>query len=441
MANDRRELWIMFGIIAATVAYSRLLRAPCDDAYIFYVYANNWLAGNGPTFNGARVEGFTSPLWLLLLTAAGFVKIPLPVAGEVLGTFSGLLALLATHRLARAAGLAGVWALLPVGLLAASGDFVFYMASGLALPLFTAFVAWSTAAVLEAPPAHTLRSPRFAALVAGMILTRPEGALVAALLYGYGWVATRSPRLVLAAGVRTLALLLPVLALKAWYYGYPLPNTYYAKSGAGFANVAHGLRYLGAAVPRHLPLLLLLLPAALDRSRTRAASPARPLPFLFASTAVWLASIALQGGDNMVGARVVVPALPWLCVGLVALAGAAKPAATFVAVGIASAGMVLGYARTESVRIHAEGWRADAVVREAAGRYLGKHFPPDTLVALNPAGSIPFYSELPTIDMLGLNDEHIAHRGARNRKQRFGHQAGDGAYVLSRRPDVILLGS
>jgi hypothetical protein len=43
--------------------------------------------------------------------------------------------------------------------------------------------------------------------------------------------------------------------------------------------------------------------------------------------------------------------------------------------------------------------------------------------------------------MLGLNDEFIAHHGKRDRSRRFGHQAGDGEYVLSRRPDVIVFGS
>jgi len=41
-----------------------------DDAFIFFRYADNLLAGLGPVFNaGERVEGFTSPLWLLLLAA------------------------------------------------------------------------------------------------------------------------------------------------------------------------------------------------------------------------------------------------------------------------------------------------------------------------------------------------------------------------------------
>ena len=73
--------------------------------------------------------------------------------------------------------------------------------------------------------------------------------------------------------------------------------------------------------------------------------------------------------------------------------------------------------------------------------HLQQHFPADTLVALNAAGMIPFYTGFPTVDMMGLNDPFIAHRGQRDRSLPPGHQAGDGDYVLSRNPDVIVFGS
>jgi hypothetical protein len=59
-------------------------------------------------------------------------------------------------------------------------------------------------------------------------------------------------------------------------------------------------------------------------------------------------------------------------------------------------------------------------------------------VALNPAGIIPYYSQLPTIDMLGLNNVYIAHAGKRDYSLWYAHQAGDGAYVLSQKPNIII---
>lgn len=42
--------------------------------------------------------------------------------------------------------------------------------------------------------------------------------------------------------------------------------------------------------------------------------------------------------------------------------------------------------------------------------------------------------------MLGLNDVHIAHNGKRDYDLWYAHQAGDGEYVLSREPDIIIFG-
>jgi hypothetical protein len=65
--------------------------------------------------------------------------------------------------------------------------------------------------------------------------------------------------------------------------------------------------------------------------------------------------------------------------------------------------------------------------------------PPKSLVATNAAGALPYWSDLPVIDMLGLTDRHIARRPADSGRW-IGHERGDGAYVLSRQPDIIIFG-
>ena len=102
------------------------------------------------------------------------------------------------------------------------------------------------------------------------------------------------------------------------------------------------------------------------------------------------------------------------------------------------------------------------------GLHMKRNWPADALIACNTAGSTPYYSELATIDMLGLNDYKIAQRpvsydvdvslsdlltssGRSAFVQRVtkkyhpwqlmpGHGKGDGAYVLSRKPDYIIIG-
>jgi hypothetical protein len=74
------------------------------------------------------------------------------------------------------------------------------------------------------------------------------------------------------------------------------------------------------------------------------------------------------------------------------------------------------------------------------GEWLRTTFEPGTVIATNAAGIVPYVSKLPTIDMLGLNDEHIAHRDITLGKVTLGHEKHDARYVLERRPDIILLG-
>jgi arabinofuranosyltransferase len=63
------------------------------------------------------------------------------------------------------------------------------------------------------------------------------------------------------------------------------------------------------------------------------------------------------------------------------------------------------------------------------------------LLAVTAAGCLPYWSGFPSLDMIGLNDHHIARRRPPNMgRGLIGHEMGDGAYVLDRRPDIIVFG-
>jgi hypothetical protein len=77
-----------------------------------------------------------------------------------------------------------------------------------------------------------------------------------------------------------------------------------------------------------------------------------------------------------------------------------------------------------------------------AGKWLNRNTTTNTMVASSPIGAVAYYSKRPIIDMLGLADKHIARRILPGvGKGRPGHEKGDGAYVLSRKPDIILMGA
>jgi hypothetical protein len=74
------------------------------------------------------------------------------------------------------------------------------------------------------------------------------------------------------------------------------------------------------------------------------------------------------------------------------------------------------------------------------GRRLYHILPPDTRIGCGSTGAIGYYTDMPIIDILGLTEAHIARRGNIVASQP-GHMKTDGAYVLSRRPDLLLLGN
>jgi hypothetical protein len=69
------------------------------------------------------------------------------------------------------------------------------------------------------------------------------------------------------------------------------------------------------------------------------------------------------------------------------------------------------------------------------GKHLAQERYAGRLLAVDAAGKVPFYSGLRAVDMLGLNDEHIAHLPTGFFEA--GHNKYDADYVLSRRPDLV----
>jgi hypothetical protein len=98
-----------------------------------------------------------------------------------------------------------------------------------------------------------------------------------------------------------------------------------------------------------------------------------------------------------------------------------------------------------SQRTQSEWMRVAAVGRINAdyfevGEWLHTNLPRNTLLAVNAAGIVPYVSGLRTLDMLGLNDVHIAHHRQALGLGAIGHEKHDAKYVLSRQPGAILLG-
>jgi hypothetical protein len=215
-----------------------------DDTFMTLRYARNFLDHGVLSFNvDDRVDGFTSPGWAFLLTA----MLALGADGESgmlhASVVCGWLAVLAAIGLARRLGSSWGWAIAVAGVgpLSTTG-FLVWSASGME----TAFAALTAClALIGASRAHYERPRLSTWLIATALVVcataRPENAMLTALVLLHVGVQVTRDRL-RSLGERSRALVPFVLAgavllvLFFWhwsYYGYPLPNTFYAKIGSG----------------------------------------------------------------------------------------------------------------------------------------------------------------------------------------------------------------
>jgi arabinofuranosyltransferase len=436
-----------------------------DDAYISFRYALNAARGYGLTFNVGerRVEGYTNFLWTVMLIPALRLKLPIHVASMVLGLLWALGSIFLLNRSA-AHTLEARW-LGPVAalLLAADGSFALWSVGGLESPLFAALVlAGALAYVREMrDPARVPVSGAWFALAA---MTRPEGLLVYGLT-GLHQVATRlfrERKLATRQDWQRLGLFAliwaPWFAFRWRYYGYPLPNTFYAKVTLddSVAQRARGLAYVGTFIRIHLgyaPLAVALLPLLRRRWRLWAS-------YLVLVVVAYGAYVAYVGGDWSVG-RFFVPLMPLfytLLAGglivagewLVKLASRWRTIPKRLERGIAAAviaALCVGLFFQSSLNgekalfLDRFDARLAGQARTAMGKWLADHMPPDTYIAVDAAGQIPYYSDLKALDLYGLNDLNIAHRQVQDMgKGTPGHEKMDMDYVIYvAQPDYIII--
>jgi hypothetical protein len=177
------------------------------------------------------------------------------------------------------------------------------------------------------------------------------------------------------------------------------------------------------------------------------------LAVAFVLWGVWFVYLMLIGGDYEPTARFVMPVLALLLLSfqealrsLVLLVRARAPAAGAAAVILLLAGGIACLVQSEQrhlILIQSRGWphvrKQHHEDLRGVGEWLHANTPPGTLVAVSSIGALPYFADRPVLDMMGLTEPRIGRmRMATMGQGPAGHEKGDGAYVLSRRPDVIL---
>jgi arabinofuranosyltransferase len=445
-ATGRASLpgFLLFAALLLLAAHALLfIDYTVDDAYISWRYARSIAEGAGPVYDpGERIEGFSNPLYTLLLVPAARL-LPgdnlLPLAARALGFLAALGTLLLMARWPRVDGPGGATALL---LTATSTSFALWAVGGLETPLYALALAAAFLATVSRPE-RTRGFVTTGLLLAAVALSRPEGIVPAGALLLVRLLDPATRRHRKGHVVVAVAFALPVVAYLAFrlaYYGDWVPNTYYAKKLALDEAWRRGSWYLVSFVHHNGgKWLYAAAPLAfLDRER-------RPLALVAALLlAAYLPYVVWAGGDWMDQHRFVAPVVPfvYLLVGLgwgVVIDGAARLlarwpggfAATSVrALGVLVVWLLLLRPTIELTRrqIDDGGYVNAAPYYVRMGRLVGHLADRDWTTATHDIGAVGWYGRTRVVDLLGLVDADLAK----------GRVDGD-ALLARERPDLVLL--
>jgi arabinofuranosyltransferase len=277
----------------------------CDDAYITFRTIDNFISGYRPTWNiNERVQAFTHPLWMLLLSFFYYLTREIYLTSIFLSLAISLaVVVIFAARVSKST----LGAVLGIAVLGLSNAFVDYSTSGLENPLthLILVIFFALYCSGKKPTARRLFWASFLVSLAGV--NRPDTLLlyVLPLLYLL-WELPDKRRglLVLALGQTPLLIW---LAFSTVYYGFPFPNTAYAKLGHGVPDskiLRQGFYYLLNSWQRDPITLTAIITGILVTGFRRNKSTAVGLGIV-----LYLLYVVKIGGDFMSGRFLSAPLL------------------------------------------------------------------------------------------------------------------------------------
>ncbi len=243
---------IFFIVIAALLLVLLIIHISkyfflCDDAFISFRYAKNFANGLGLVFNpGERVEGYTNFLWVIILSffsllgiapdqSANILSICLSISLFALFCFFNW-KIFATRKY-------DYFVLLGPLFVASNRTYAVWSTSGLETALFSILIFGSVIMLVRS--LDDTRYLRLSAILFSLAaLTRPEGILLFASFFGFYFLLTKKDKPAITSIARAALIFVCIIGahfiFRYLYYGYPLPNTYYAKvTGGWFASRRH----------------------------------------------------------------------------------------------------------------------------------------------------------------------------------------------------------
>jgi hypothetical protein len=441
----RSVLWSLLTVLAGSLLVWWLLGRPAtgiDDADIFLVYARHFADGHGFVYNmgGERVEGFTSLLWVLICAAlfrvTDQIEVALYLVNVLIGTATVWICL---RRVRRPVVFLLVLAAVPAWFAWCQ---VTLMESG----LWCALLTLSVLAVVDR------RIGRLSLILPLLVIARPESMLWGCwliLMLGVrvgssdGW--RRGLRVSIVPALTFFTALLGLVAFRMAYFGYPVPNTYYAKVSPNLgANLQNGAGYLFEYLSLNPAVLLLAVAAGwiLIQSMVKRTAGQQSSAVIALCLLPGIFIPVLVGGDHFGGSRFYQPIWPLLCLLVVEAWPEQKsriaPKRAYAVLLIL---LVCGWGLFPFTSRLAHEFR---IAREgrATGQALSVMFGDLEAwpsVAVITAGGNKFTYPGPVYDLMGLNSTAMAH--APGERSGFkNHTAFNHDLFYTWNPDILLCG-
>ena len=338
--------FLLLSILLVGLVYAAYIQNGCllgiDDADIFFGYAENLCRGRGISYaqNGVHCEGTTSMFWLLLCSMC--FKLRLNEPGVLAVSFVLLLSaqwmwLKILAELLSSRNRSPVCFFVYVVVVLSSAGYVAWMSVTLMdTVLWGIVVAWMTLALFREtePEAGAVRDRLVAAVPFALApWARPEAMLVIpcglALSALFRYSRNKTIRNEIVWGGAFFLSLAGLTGFRLLYFGYPFPNTFYAKVSPSFIyNVQQGtyylLEYVRSGAFTYLAAICFVVTVGKVIMRLFRKTGTRTV-FLSEVEFLWLWCFVLilppvfAGGDHFGYSRFFQPVWPLLCILLVSV--------------------------------------------------------------------------------------------------------------------------
>lgn len=432
--------------VVLAIGSSLLWDFTADDSFITYRYSENLGRGFGLRWNPNEepVEGYTTFLWVVILSIAHVLGSEIVLFSKLVGFFAICGTVLISMRLLQEIGrgdglLNPLSCVVPALFLSIYPESSVHAVSGMETALFTVLLSLYLLAFCRLTSSFSPMRGVWLALVGLLVgLTRPEGNLVI--------VISVFAALILGKQFRRVGFILPVLliyvvpgaayfVLRAAYFGHLLPAAFYIKAALSNVPGTPGWRAV-AGFCKHNGIIGIA--AMIGISRLRRSS----IPIVLAMVAFALFYIFPKHIMSYYS-RFLYPAFPVLIVlsayGIETIVRWARkrsrPGRILMALSLAGSAFLLQFffvLRSWPGAVHwADGYgqglrkahiSLGKLLREIDGSRM-------KIVALQDAGAISFFSRWHVVDMVGLNNEYLAFQGY------------DMDEILGQNPDVVVMNS